>query len=91
MAVMRKMFKTAKTRKPKTNSRSFLITVVEAKKAKKTENIAKAIREYIPEQGISTAKLAVCPAAFDSRIVGAPYEDDSAIGNPKGFSMEYAT
>ena len=81
----------AKTRKPRMKSKSFLRMEVFARKARKVANIAKATREYIPEQATSTAKFTVCPEAVDSIIVGAPYEEDKVIGNPAVFSITYVT
>jgi len=85
------MFRAAKTRKPRMNSKSFLKMEVFAKKAKKVLNIAKATKEYIPEQATSTAKFTGCPAAVVSIIAGAPYEEDKVIGNPAVFSTAYVT
>ena len=87
MAIMRMMFKTAKTKKPRTNNDNFLKIEVEATKAKKAANIAKAINEYIPEQGMSTAKITGFSAAVDSKIVGDPYEEESVTGNPTVFNV----
>ena len=81
------MFRAAKATKPRTKSKSFLKIEVLAKKAKKVANIAKATKEYIPEQATSTAKFTFCPEALDSKIVGVPYEEDSVIGNPAVFNM----
>ena len=67
-----KMFRIAKMRKPSAKSRVFLMFEVLDMKAKKEANIVKAMREYKPEQGMSTEKLAGFPAAVVSIIVGAP-------------------
>jgi hypothetical protein len=80
------MFRAAKTTKPRMKSKSFLKMDVLAKKAKKVANIANATKEYIPEQAMSTAKFTGSPDAVDSKIVGAPYEEDNSIGNPAVFS-----
>jgi hypothetical protein len=84
---MRIRFKTAKTRKPKTNTKAFLRTVVEDMKAKKAANMVNAIKEYIPEQAMSTAKVTGCPPAVDSKIVGDPYEEDNVTGKPEAFKI----
>ena len=81
------MFRAAKTTKPRTNSESFLKRDVLAKKAKKVANIAKATKEYIPEQARSTAKFTGCPEALVNKIVGDPYEEDNVIGKPAVFSI----
>ena len=85
------MFRIAKTKKPRMNNKIFLKMEVLAKKAKKVANIVKATKEYIPEQAISTAKFTGCPEALDSKIAGAPYEEDSVIGNPAVFRITYET
>jgi len=77
----------AKIKKPRIKSKSFLKREVLARKAKKVANIAKAIKEYIPEQAMSTAKFTVCPEALDNKIVGDPYEEDNVIGKPAVFSI----
>ena len=80
------MFRAAKTTKPRTNNKSFLKIEVLAKKAKKVANIAKATKEYIPEQATSTAKFTGSPEAVDIKIVGVPYEEDNSMGNPAVFN-----
>ena len=85
--IIRMMFRIAKTKKPIMKSRSFLKIEVEARKARKVANIAKATKEYIPEQAMSTAKFRGCPEALDIIIVGEPYEEDSVIGIPAVFRI----
>ncbi len=68
---MRTVFKTAKTMKPKTNTKAFLAIDVENIKQKKDASMANVIREYIPEQDASTEKTIGC-ALLDNKIVGAP-------------------
>ena len=77
---MRTMFRTVKTTNPEIKSKILFRIVVEDMKAKKVANVAKAISEYIPEQGMSTEKLTCCPAAVVSISVGAPKSFDNVTG-----------
>ena len=77
------MFRAAKTTKPRMKSKSYLKMGV---LAKKEANIANATKEYMPEHATSTAKFTVSPAAFENRMVGAPYAEDSVSGSPAIFN-----
>ena len=72
-------------RKPIKNIPTFFKTGAETTRARKVANIAKAIKEYIPEQGKSTAKAIGFPEEVVSAIVGGPYDGDSVTGKPTVF------
>ena len=84
--VMRMIFKTSKTRKPSENKPIFLGIEADAIKTRKVANMAKAMKEYIPEHARSIANDAGCPADVVSMIVGGPYDEDNVTGKLKAFS-----
>ena len=70
--VMRTMFRTVKTANPEMKSRIFFAMEVDDMKVRKAANIVNAIREYMPEQGMSTENDTCCPAVVVSMSVGGP-------------------
>ena len=80
------MFKISKMRNPKENKPIFLGIDAEAIKTKKVANMAKAIREYIPEHARSMPNGVGSPAELVRMIVGGPYDDDNVTGKLKAFS-----
>ena len=89
IVVMRMMFKTSNMRKPRRNRPIFFGIEVDAMKAKKVANMAKAMKEYIPEHARSIANDVGCPADVVSMIVGGPYDEDNVTGKLKAFSRAY--